>query len=752
MPIDVILPDGNKKSLADGSNAMDLATAISPGLAKAVVVARVDGVVQDLRIPLKDGQKVQLLKADTPEGLDTLRHSAEHVMATAVCRLFPKAKVTMGPHAHADEFYYDFDVDKPFTPEDIAAIEAEMQKIIAAGTEFTMQVVSKDEAFSIFDKAGQNNEYKREILGWIPDGERITLYSDAGFVDLCRGPHLPHAGFIKGVKLTTLSSAYWRANAANKSLQRVGGIAFPKKDDLERYLKNLEEAKKRDHRRLGKELDLFIVSERGDDHNYAEADPVEVYLGIAAAPGTDTKLADFAMDVVSRTLGPDRAIRKTMEFSPAPEPGKAHVDARIRGRVTPAQREAITAVRVAESPVSHTHVTSDITFEPNFSEEVGPGLVLWLPKGGKLRTIIEEQWRKMHFAGGYDIVYSPHIAKTDLWKVSGHWGFYRESMFSPMSVDGHDYVCKPMNCPFHIMMVKSRARSYREFPLRYAELGTVYRYEMPGVLHGLMRVRGFTQDDAHLFCRWDQVDAEIDRVIGFILNVLRTFGFSDFEVNLSTRPEKFVGKVEDWDRAEKSLEAAIKRHGLPFQVDEGGGAFYGPKIDVKLTDCLDRKWQCSTLQLDFNNPERFELEFVNAKGEKEQPVMLHRALLGSVERFIGILVEHYAGAFPAWLAPEQVRVLTVSDKHNDHAHKVVDALSAAGVRVTFGESSEKVGAKVRDALWVEKLPAVVVVGDKDVEAGGGTLTFRETPKEQKAMSIDALVSTLTAHCAVPEVR
>ena len=743
MSIEVILPDGNPKSLPDGATAMDLALAISPGLAKQVVVARVDGTVQDVRVPLKSGQRVQLCKADSPEGRDAINHSAEHVMAAAVCRLFPGAKVTMGPKAHAEEFYYDFDVARPFTPDDLVKIEEEMKKIIADSEPFSMALLTKDDAFKVFDEAGQNNEYKKEILGWIPDGERITLYTNGKFVDLCRGPHLPHAGFIKGMKLMSNASAYWRADSTKQSLQRLTGIAFPKKEDLDKYLHTLEEAKKRDHRKLGRELELFLVSERYDDHSYTQEDEVDVYVEAAASPGLDSRMVDTVMDLVNSTFT-GRKLRKTVKLVPPGEDG-ASVDVRVRGAMSHEQRLLVEGLLVEDAQVH-------VNIEPHYTEEVGPGLVLWLPKGGRLRTIIEDQWRKMHLEGGYEIVYSPHIAKADLWKVSGHWNFYKDGMFSPMSVDGHDYVCKPMNCPFHVLMVKSRARSYREFPMRLAELGTVYRYELAGVMHGLMRVRGFTQDDAHLFCRWDQVEVEVDRVIAFILRVLRTFGFTQFEVNLSTRPDKFVGAPAEWDRAEKVLEAAIKRHDLPYQVDVGGGAFYGPKIDIKLTDCLDRKWQCSTLQLDFNNPERFHLEFTNSKGEKEQPVMLHRALLGSVERFIGILVEQYAGAFPAWLSPEQVRVITVSDKHNEHAQKVLDTLLAAGVRATFHESADKVGSKIRDAFWVHKLPMLVVVGDKDIEHGGATLSLRETPKEQKLMALPELVAFLQAQCAVPDVR
>lgn len=749
MSIEVILPDGKTRALPEGSTAMDLATAISAGLAKQVVVAKVDGAMQDVRVPLKNGQRVELVKVDSPEGRDVINHSAEHVMATAVCRLFPGAKVTMGPRTHAEEFYYDFDVPRPFHPEDLVKIEEEMKKIIAESAVFSMQEVSKDEARKIFSSAKQDNEYKAEILGWIPDGERVTLYSNNEFVDLCRGPHLPHAGFIKGVKLLSNASAYWRADANNKSLQRISGVAFAKKEELDKYLFRVEEAKRRDHRKLGRELELFLVSERYEDHSYTVDQEIDLYVGVAGDAPADQHAVNGVLALAEATF-PGRTIRKTVKLSPAPEKGHAHVDIRVRGAMTSEQRKAIEGTRLLEGPETGTVYRVDVTVEPHYTEEVGPGLVLWLPKGGKLRTIIEEQWRKMHFEGGYEVVYSPHIAKADLWKVSGHWNFYREGMFSPMSVDGHDYVCKPMNCPFHIMMVKSRARSYREFPMRLAELGTVYRYELAGVMHGLMRVRGFTQDDAHLFCRWDQVESEIDNVIGFILRVLRTFGFADFEVNLSTRPEKYVGELKDWARAEELLEAAIKRHNLPYQVDVGGGAFYGPKIDIKLTDCLDRKWQCSTLQVDFNNPDRFTLEFTNSKGEKEQPVMLHRALLGSVERFIGILVEHYAGAFPAWLCPEQVRVVTVSDKHNDHAERVAKTLAAAGVRATFAESHEKLGAKIRQAQ-VEKIPLILVVGDKEVEQNGATVRLREGGVDKGFMNLDTLLSFCREQCAVPHV-
>jgi threonyl-tRNA synthetase len=749
MAIQVILPDGNQRELADGATAMDLAKNISTRLADVVVVARVDGVVQDLRVPLRSGQKVELLKADTPEGRDTLNHSAEHILAAAVLRLFPGAKVTMGPKSHEEEFYYDFDVGgRAFGPDDLEKIEAEMRKLIEAKVLFDRKEVGKDEAFEIFQKHGQDNEYKREILGWIPEGESLTLFSDAEFVDLCRGPHLPHAGFIKGLKVMSSSAAYWRGDASKQSLQRVRGIAFSKKEELDKHLHRIEEAKKRDHRKIGKELELFIVSERYDDHTYEDGGEVDLYVGVFADAPVDRHIVEQTLKKAD-AIFTGRKVRQTVKMHEATSPQSVVADIRVRGQMSPEQKKAIENITFDGALLAGQEVRVDVNVEPHYTEEVGPGLVMWLPKGGRLRTIIEEQWRKMHFQAGYEVVYSPHIAKSDLWKVSGHWNFYREGMFSPMSVDGHDYVCKPMNCPFHVMMVKSRARSYRELPMRLAELGTVYRYELAGVMHGLMRVRGFTQDDAHLFCRWDQIESEIDRVIGFILKVLKTFGFTKFEVNLSTRPEKYVGRDEDWSKAEAYLEAAIQRHGLPYQVDVGGGAFYGPKIDVKLTDCLDRKWQCSTLQLDFNNPERFHLEFVNSKGEKEQPVMLHRALLGSIERFIGILVEEYAGAFPAWLSPEQVRVVTVSDRHNEQGQKLVDTLVSAGLRATFGESSEKLGAKIRSAQ-LDKVPVMLVVGDKEVEQGGATVRLRDGT-DRGFFATEALRSFLLEHCAVPEV-
>lgn len=751
MAISVVLPDGKALALEDGSTALDAAKAISPKLAEVVVVARVNGEVQDLRVPLEDGAKLELLKADSPEGRDTINHSAEHVMAMAVLGLFPDAKVTMGPRAHTEEFYYDFDVGgRAFSPDDLQKIETEVTKLIDQRVSFERKLVPKEAALDLFEEHGQNNDYKKEILSWIAD-EEVSIYQSGNFVDLCRGPHLPHAGFIKGLKITASSAAYWRADASKQSLQRVRGVAFPKKEELAKYQHRLEEAKKRDHRRLGKDLELFLVSERYDDHAYEEQDELDLYVGVQADAPLDRQLVEFALASVAAQF-PRAGIRQTVKLEAAPaapagstEPLLPLLEMRLRGAVGSEDRRALEALLATRSDCR-----VELGIERHYTEEIGPGLVMWLPKGGRLRTIIEDQWRKMHLEAGYELVYSPHIAKADLWKVSGHWDFYREGMFSPMSVDGHDYCCKPMNCPFHVLMVKSRTRSYREFPMRLAELGTVYRYELAGVMHGLMRVRGFTQDDAHLFCRADQVEQEIDRVLRFILKMLRTFGFQDFEVNLSTRPDKYVGSLEDWAKAENALASVLQRLGIEYQTDAGGGAFYGPKIDIKLVDALERKWQCSTLQYDFNNPERFQLEFVNAKGEREQPIMLHRALLGSIERFIGVLLEHYAGALPAWLSPEQVRILTVSDKHNPHAENLLDVLRSQGLRTSFVPSADKLGAKIRGAQ-LEKIPHMLVIGDKEVEGNGATVRLRDGT-DQGLLATDALVAFLKERCAIPVVE
>lgn len=636
--ISVKLPDGATKQLPLGSCVMDLAVAISPNLAKAVVVAKMNGLITDLSDSLINGATVELFKPESPEGLEVIRHSTEHLLAAAVLRLFQGAQITMGPKSHENGFYYDIDIGRTLTPEDLTAIENEMRKLVAEKVPFEKSTVSKADAFKLFEKIGQR--YKKEILEWIP-GDDVTLYQNGEFIDLCRGPHVPHAGFVKAIKLLAVSGSYWRADATREMLQRISGIAFASQKDLDTYLFRVEEAKKRDHRKIGPALELFSVS-----------DPL-----------------------------------------------------------------------------------------------IGPGLVTWLPKGARVRVAIENYLRKMHFQHGYEMVFSPHIAKVDLWKTSGHWDFYRDSMFSPMDVDGQEYVLKPMNCPFHILTFQNRLRSHRDLPLRFAEFGTVYRYELAGVMHGLMRVRGFTQDDAHLFCRWDQIDEELDRVMGFVMTILRAFGFSKFEVNLSTRPSEYVGELSEWERAEASLERAIKRHDLPYQVDAGGGAFYGPKIDIKLRDCLDRSWQCSTVQLDFNNPQRFDLSFINKQGESERPVMIHRALLGSLERFMGILIEEHAGAFPMWLAPEQVRVLTIADRHLEAAQKMGARLNAADIRAQVPTSSDKLGAKIRDAQ-IAKIPVMLVIGDDEAQKGGAAVRLR-SGEDLGYMSEEAIVAYCLAQAKVP---
>jgi threonyl-tRNA synthetase len=754
MSLNITLPDGSVRQLDDGATALDLAKDISEGLARVVVVAKVNGETRDLQLPLADGDKVELLKADTPEGLDTLRHSAEHVLATAVIKLFDGAQVTMGPKSHAGDFYYDFDIGRPFTPEDIEKIEAEMKKIIKAKTPFSVEVMGKDDARARFKDLGQT--YKDEILDWIPEDD-VTVYQSADFIDLCRGPHLPHAGHIKAFKILGASAAYWRADANNASLQRVSGTAFPSKKDLDAHLYRIEEAKKRDHRKLGRELDLFLVSERYDNHAYDDSAEVEMLVtGSVSAKAlkdgalrADSVLDDALLDGLKDLFAPRAVKMNGYNVTSSSDEDAQDVDIKIRlfsSNLTKDQRQQLEKL---EKEVNERHPDGSIRLlhDPYYTEEIGPGLVMWLPKGGRLRSILEDEWRKAHFEGGYEIVYSPHLAKSDLWKVSGHWDFYREGMFSPMAIDGQEYVAKPMNCPFHIMMFKSRARSYRELPFRWAELGTVYRYEMAGVMHGLMRVRGFTQDDAHIFCRWDQLESEVDRVLVFILDVLRLFGFTEFEMNLSTKPDKYVGKDEEWQRAEEILEGALKRIGLPYVVDEGGGAFYGPKIDVKLKDTLDRMWQCSTLQLDFNNPNRFDLKFTNNEGNAEQPVMLHRALLGSIERFVGILTEHYAGAFPTWLSPEQVRILPIAERHAAHADHLAKRLQAEGLRVSVSETNEKLGARIRHAQ-LEKIPLMLVVGDKEVESGGATVRLRDG-SDKGSFGEEDLVKTLLEEAAIP---
>jgi threonyl-tRNA synthetase len=549
--------------------------------------------------------EVEAVTFDSKEGREIYRHSTSHIMAHAVKELFPGAKLAIGP-ATEDGFYYDFDLPGPLMPEDLERIEEKMREIIRKDNAFKRKVISKDEAINLFRKAGE--DYKVEILGEITE-ETVSIYEEDNFIDLCRGPHVPKTGMINSFKLLSIAGAYWRGDERNRMLQRIYGTSFPDEKDLSAYLAFLEEVKKRDHRRLGRELDLFSMS-----------------------------------------------------------------------------------------------------------DEIGAGLILWHPKGAIIRKVIEDFWRDEHLKADYNILYTPHIAKLNLWKRSGHWDFYRENMYSPMEIEGVEYELKPMNCPFHIQVYKSSLRSYRDMPIRYAELGTVYRYERSGVLHGLLRVRGFTQDDAHIFCREDQIEDEVLKVLDFTIFVLRTFGFNEYDIYLSTRPEKFVGTIENWERSTEALKSALDTKGLAYSIDPGEGVFYGPKIDIKVKDSLKRSWQCSTIQVDFNNPERFDLTFRGSDGKEHRPIMIHRALMGSLERFFGILIEHYSGAFPLWLSPVQVMVLTIADRHIDYASDVAARLKKEGIRTGLNIENEKIGHKIREAT-IRKIPYSIIIGDKEVSEG-----------------------------------
>ena len=543
--------------------------------------------------------------------LETLRHSTSHILAQAVMEIFPGVKLGIGPSTD-DGFYYDFDLPQAITPEDLPKIEKAMKDICKKNQKFERQEVSKEEAIRLFEEKGE--KYKVEILNEI-DSDKVSLYRNGDFVDLCRGPHVDFTGRIKAFKLLSIAGAYWRGIETNPMMQRIYGAAFPTKDELEAYLTNLEEAKKRDHRKLGKELDLFSLH-----------------------------------------------------------------------------------------------------------EEAGAGLVYYHPKGAMLRSLIEDFMKKENLKRGYEQVYIPHIAKIDLWNTSGHTNYYRENMYF-MKIDEQEYVVKPMNCPGHILIYGRKTRSYRDLPIRYFEFGTVYRYEKSGVLHGLLRVRGFTQDDAHIFCREDQLEGEIIQTLDFIAFVMKTFGF-DFKINLSTRPESFAGTADNWDKAIAILEKALQDRGLPFEIDPGAGVFYGPKIDVKLKDSLGRAWQGPTVQVDFNLPQRFNLNYIGEDGKQKTPVMVHRAILGSLERFIGALIEHYGGAFPFWLAPTQVSILPVSDRPNDYAEKVSAQLKEAGIRVEVDSRRETIGAKIRNAQ-MQKVPYMLIVGDKEEQAGTVAIRSRE---------------------------
>ena len=570
-----------------------------------------------------------------------IRHSAAHVMAQAVLEMFPDGEYTIGPPIE-DGFYYDFDLSRPLTPEDLQVIEKRMREIISGDFSFEKRVLTAEEAREVFE----DQSYKLELIDGLEGGgydeygealeekPEISIYTHDSFIDLCRGPHVEATGQINpdAVKLLNVAGAYWRGDESKTMLQRIYGTAWQTASELEEYMWKLEEAKKRDHRRLGRELDLFSVN-----------------------------------------------------------------------------------------------------------EDVGPGLILWHPKGGMVRKIVEDYCREEHEKGGYEFVYSPHIGKANLWETSGHLDWYEEYMYAPLDIEGQQYYLKPMNCPFHVQIFKSRLRSYRDLPQRYAEWGTVYRYERSGVLHGLMRVRGFTQDDAHLFCRPDQMPEEIDRVLQFSLNILRAFGFQDFQAYLSTRnPNKAAGAAEDWLAPTEALRQSLERAEVPYQVDEGEATFYGPKIDLKVKDALGREWQLTTIQFDFTLPERFDLTYVGEDGQEHRPYMIHRALLGSMERFMGVLIEHYCGAFPVWLAPTQAILIPIADRHSDYAEEVANRMKATGMRVEVDNRRERMNAKIRDAQ-MQKIPYMLVVGDREAESGSVSVRLR-SEENLGAMAVDQFLA------------
>jgi len=606
-----------------------------PDLVQRAVAAKADGQLLDLAAPLPAVERLEILEFDDEEGRETYWHSTSHLMAQAVVSLFPGAKPAIGP-AIGEGFYYDFDCAEAFTPERLEEIEEKMRDLAQRNLPIERVEMPRTEAIKLYQEAGQN--YKVELLKEICD-DTVSLYRQGDFTDLCRGPHLPSTGRIGAFKLLSVAGAYWRGDENNPMLQRIYGISFPTQEQLDNYLARLEEAQKRDHRRLGRELDLFSVP-----------------------------------------------------------------------------------------------------------EELGGGLVLWHPKGALVRYLIEEFWRQEHLKRGYQLVFTPHIARAHLWEVSGHLDFYRESMYGPLMIDEDEYRIKPMNCPFHVLIYKSRLRSYRDLPIRYAELGTVYRYERSGVLHGLLRVRGFTQDDAHIICTPEQIGDEVKGVLDLTLFMMKAFGYHDFEVDLSVRdeadPAKYMGSDEEWAIAEESLAQALESRGVPHKRAPGEAVFYGPKIDIKLKDSMGRLWQGPTIQFDFNLTSRFKMEYVGADGARHAPLMIHRALLGSLERFVAGLVEHYGGAFPTWLAPVQVMVLPITDRHHEYALKVKQRLEAEGLRVEADLRNESMRLKIREAQ-VQKVPYMLVVGDREQEAGTVAVRTR-AGGDQGAQPLDEFVEVVKA--------
>jgi threonyl-tRNA synthetase len=637
--ITVSLPDGSQRSLPKGSSAADLAASIGSRLAKAAVAATINGTQTDLYAALPDGATVAIITSDSDQGRYILRHSTAHVLAQAVTDLWPGAKYAIGPPIE-DGFYYDFDLPggAHFSDEDLARIEARMRQIVQENQPFIREEHSVEEGLELF----KDQPYKVEIIEGVDSSEgaangQVSAYrNNERFVDLCRGPHVPGTSRLGHFKLMKVAAAYWRGDEHREQLQRIYGTAWESKAALEDHLHRLAEAEKRDHRRLGAELDLF-----------------------------------------------------------------------------------------------------------HFPPEIGGGLPVFHPKGGMIRKLMEDHSRREHEKAGYQFVWTPHLAKSTLYETSGHLQWYADGMYPPMEMEGATYYPKPMNCPMHILIYKSRQRSYRELPLRMFEFGTVYRFERSGVLNGLLRVRGITQDDAHIFCAREQLASELSDLLGFVLRILRTFGLTEFEAELATRPEKFVGDPAEWDEATAALAAAMEAAGLSYKVAEGEGAFYAPKIDVHIRDAIGRRWQVSTLQVDFQLPQRFDMEYVAADNQRKRPFMIHRALFGSVERFFGILIEHYAGAMPTWLAPVQMRVLPVADGHQAYADRIADRLRAEGFRADVVAADESLNARIRKAK-LEKLPYILVVGEDDVAHGTVGVNSRESARPVRDVPVDAFIEQLQA--------
>lgn len=647
MAVRITLPDGSDRTYDGPVTGYDIASDIGPRLAQAAVAVTVDSAMYDLHRPISSDATVSIVTDQTEAGRHVIRHSAAHIMAQAVLDLFPGSTFAIGP-AIEDGFYYDFGVEHPFTPDDLDRIEAKMADIVAQDQSFERGELSIEAARAEF----ASHPFKVEIIDGVDADEGVaddfvSIYKNEGFIDLCRGPHLPSTGRLKAFKLLRSAGAYWRGDENREQLQRVYGTAWESQKALDEYMVRMEEASKRDHRKLGAELDLF-----------------------------------------------------------------------------------------------------------SFPSEIGSGLAIWHPKGGSLKNIVEDYSRRTHIQGGYDLVVTPHVAKADLWETSGHVNFYADGMYPAMELDGGEdkpgqrYFVKPMNCPGHILVYRSSARSYRDLPLRFFELGTVYRYERSGVLHGLLRIRGFTVDDSHIFTTEANLADELQSLLDFVLMVLRDFGFEEIEADLSTRPEKFVGDIELWKRAEEYLAASLETAGLSYELAPGEGAFYGPKIDIHVKDAIGRRWQLSTIQVDFAQPENFQLEYATSENTKSRPVMIHRALLGSVERFIGVLTEHYAGAFPMWLSPVQATIVPVADRHNEYATEVGATLRQAGIRVEVDTADETVGEKIRKAI-TRKHPAVLVVGDNDVENSTVGYRLRGEDNEERGVALSDAVASLVAAAAPP---